>query len=222
MLDHHLQRTIVYKLSFQDKARFSELKPDGVENKLFTYHLQKVLLSGLIEKSEDGLYTLSAAGRRYSTGAIDKDKDLIIKRAHSVIFVILQRKSDGAWLLYERGTHPLLGYKGFMHCNPVPELDATEAAEHQVKEKTGLRGSFSALGGGYFRIYNDDHIESYTHFTLVYGEAENELDPTDDKASYFWVKDIDFEDKNLLPGTQLLQQLYLANKPFFIEKTFYL
>lgn len=223
MLDHHLQRSIVYKLAFQDKARFSDLKPDGVENKLFTYHLQKVLQSGLIEKSEEGLYSLSTSGRRYSTGAIDKQKDLIIQRAHSVIIAVVRRKSDGAWLLYERGTHPLLGYRGFLHCNPVAELDAVEATQRQVQERTGLKGEFRALGGGYMRVYLDDHIESYTHFTLVYCDDINgELAPTDPKASYFWVQDIDYTDKNLFPGTKMLHDAYLKREPFYVEKSYYL
>ena len=46
MLDHHIQRQIVYQLAFVDSLRFGELKPDDLDNKLFTYHLKKVVSAG--------------------------------------------------------------------------------------------------------------------------------------------------------------------------------
>lgn len=221
MLDHHLQRSIVFSLAFTPDRRFSELKPDEVDNKLFTYHLKKVLQAGYVTKSADGLYALSAAGRRLSTGVHDNEQALIIERAHSVLYLIIRRKSDGAWLFYTRHTYPMLGYSGFMHCNPTVSKTVAQAAADQCAIKTGLHGDFSALGGGYFRVYEGERVESYTHFTLLYcDDIQGELAPGDKQADYFWVNSPDSYSQLLFPATDVLLQAYRQKQPFFIERTF--
>lgn len=218
MLDHYIQRDIVYRLSFADSLRFSELKPDDIENKLFSYHLKKALLSGLIEKLDDGSYRLTKAGRRTSTGVKDKTQELVTERPYSVLFLVIRRKADGAWLIYTRPIHPMRGYKGFMHCNPSRLVDSTLAAHEQCKLKTGLNGKFKALGGGYFRIFDSDGLESFTHFSLLYcDDIEGELSGNKD---YAWVKNPDFNDKGYFPSTPTLFKAYSEKQPFYIEQSF--
>lgn len=221
MLDHYIQRAIVYRLAFTPGLRFSELKPDELENKLFTYHLKKVLAEGLVTKSETGIYTLTPEGRRISTGALDKEQSLIVERAHSVLFLVIRRKSDNAWLFYKRNTHPMLGFSGFMHCNPNAQEFVTETARIECRKKTGLNGTFHALGGGYFRIYDSGFLESFTNFTLLYcDDAQGALQPSDPKAEYYWVTSPDFSAEDMFPGTELLKECYETKQPFFIDETF--
>lgn len=220
MLDHYIQRAIIYQLAFTQAARFSELKPDHIENKLFTYHLKKVISAGYVEKSEDGLYSLTHKGRRLSTGANDKQDQLVVERAHSVLFLVIRRKSDGKWLFYTRGTYPMLGYSGFIHCNPRVDVEAPSAAATECRVKTGLSGDFTVLGSGYFRIYEGESLESFTHFTLLYcDDIQGELRPHDDKAEYFWT-DEPLAVEHVFPATSLLKDLYEQKQAFFIEKTF--
>ena len=79
MLDHHIQKSIVYDLAFAESLRFSDLKPDDMENKAFTYHLKKVMKSGLVEKLEDGHYSLTMKGRRVGKGAFKQDMYMVKK-----------------------------------------------------------------------------------------------------------------------------------------------
>lgn len=113
MLDHHIQRTIVYTLAFAESMRFGELKPDELDNKLFNYHLKKVIAAGYVAKNDEGLYTLTSEGKRVGKGALKKQSRLI-DRAYSILLLCVRRESDGAWLLVRRRTQPLLGLKGFM------------------------------------------------------------------------------------------------------------
>lgn len=220
MLEHYLQREIIYQLSFRAHARFSELQPDHVENKLFTYHLKKVMAAGYVEKNADRLYSLTPKGRRLGTGAVERQDELVVERAHSVLFLVIRRKSDGAWLLYRRGTYPMLGYGGFMHANPDSAKDAAIVAAEACQEKTGLIGTFTALGGGYFRVYEREKLESFTHFTLLYcDDIKGDLAPHDDKADYFWSDD-PLAGPHQFPGTALLLNLYQHKQPFFVEETF--
>ena len=220
MLDHHLQRAIVYNLALAHSLRFSELKPDTVESKLFTYHLKKVVAAGYVAKDSDGLYSLTPEGRRlgirvlYKQGAFEDQAD-------SVLFLVVRRKQDGAWLLYKRSVHPLIGRVGFMHAPPRSDVSVVEAARTTCLEATGLDSDFTALGGGYFRVYNADNLESFTHFTLlVCDDAGGELTPNDKHAGYFWSRQPDFAGQQMLPNMTTLVELYQAAKPFFIEKSF--
>lgn len=219
MLDHFIQRDIIYKLSFADSLRFSELKPDQIENKLFSYHLKKVVSSNLIEKLDDGSYRLTKTGRRVSTGVKDKAQALVTERPYSVLFLVIRRKIDGAWLIYKRPIHPMKGYQGFMHCNPSQLVDSESVAKQQCKLKTGLDCNFKVLGGGYFRIFDDEGLESFTHFSLLYcDEAVNELTNTSD---YAWEIAPDFNSKSFFPSTPALYSAYLKKQTFYIEETYH-
>lgn len=50
MLTHHIQHAIIQKLVTNDGLTFSDLKPDDIDNKLFTYHLKITIREGLQKK----------------------------------------------------------------------------------------------------------------------------------------------------------------------------
>lgn len=219
MLDHHIQRSIVYRLALSEGMRFSDLKPGELENKLFTYHLHKVMSAGYVTKNDDGIYMLTPEGRRLGIRVLNSSQDLI-DRADSVLFLVIRRKRDGAWLLYRRKAHPLINRQGFMHCHPDAIERTTVTAQRVVHDTTGLGCEFKVLGGGYFRVYDGDRLESFTHFSLlVADDVEGNLQPDDDLAEYFWATDPDFNSEAMLPNMATLVELYIAGEPFFIEKT---
>lgn len=218
MLDHHLQRGIVYHLALTRAMRFSDLKPGEIENKLFTYHLKKVITAGYVQKDEEGLYRLTSKGRRLGI-RVNESTQQLIDKPESVFFLVIRRKADGSWLLYKRNTHPLIGRVGFMHAKPVLALDAPQSARLACKERVGLDCEFTVLGSGFFRVFEDSELESFTNFTLLVCEnAEGELRPNDKLAGYSWQTEPNFSDETMLPNMQILSELYLKGKPFFIEK----
>ncbi|MEO5950110.1 MAG: hypothetical protein ABIQ04_01535 [Candidatus Saccharimonadales bacterium] len=222
MLDHHIGKSIVYHLAFADSMRFSELKPDDIDNKLFNYHLKKVISEGYVIKTSDGHYALTPEGRRVGKGAL-KQQSRLIDRAYSVLLLAIRRKSDGSWLLYKRRTHPLLGMTGFMHAQPTPTASSIEVAAQECKIKTGLSGEFTVRGSGYFRVYQGDALESFTHFTLLgCDDIQGELEADNELAEYYWDSSPDFSNKDMLPNMQTLVGLYETNKLFFTEKTFHI
>lgn len=219
MLDHHLQRSIVYRLALSHELHFSDLKPDTIDNKLFTYHLHKVEKTGLVSKNKAGLYSLTPEGRRLGVRVLQSQKALI-DQPESVLFLVIRGKSDGAHLLYKRKVHPLIDRVGFMHTTPNATEDTTKTAKKACKYITGLDCTFSVLGGGYFRVYEEDNLESFTHFSLLVCEdAKGELVQNDDYADYYWEESPDFSHKSMLPNMPTLADLYKAGKLFFVEKT---
>jgi hypothetical protein len=222
MLDHHIQRAIVYKLAFTPSLRFGELKPDDLDNKLFTYHLKKVVTAGYVEKNEDGEYLLTAEGRRIGKGAFDSDSRLL-DRAYSTLLLAIRRKSDGAWLLYRRRTYPMINMTGFMHAQPVADMTAEEAARSVCAAQTGLVGDFHVHGHGYFRVYRDTELESFTHFTLlVCNDTEGELMQNSELADYYWDVTPDFGATGMLPNMQTLHTMTQSPPGTFVEATFHL
>lgn len=218
MLDHHLQRAIVYKLALATSLRFSELKPAGIENKLFDYHLKKAVRAKYVTKNSDGGYALTPEGRRLGIHVLDNTQALV-DRAYSVLFLVIRRKSDGAWLLYKRKNHPLRGKTGFMHATPNSEEETITTAARECLEKTGVKASFKPLGSGYFRIFNENSLESFTHFTMLVGEdAVGDIAQNDEHAEYFWVSTIDQFNNDLLPNMPLLLEAYDKKEHFFLEK----
>lgn len=222
MLDHHIQRSIVYQLAFASSLRFSELKPDDVDNKLFSYHLKKVVAAGYVSKNGAGEYELTADGRRIGKGVLKNDSRLI-DRAYSTLLLAIRRDSDGAWLLYTRRTHPMIGLAGFMHAQPVAHESVTATARTVCRDETGLAGEFRVHGHGYFRMYRQDELESFTHFTLlVCDNATGELAQTNDLADYYWDAAPEFTAEGMLPNMPLLYGMTQAPEGTFIEASFQL
>lgn len=214
-----MQRGIVYRLALEDNLRFSELKPDTIENKLFTYHLKKVVSAGYVCKNEDGRYSLTADGRRLGIRVLS-DFQTLADRAHSVLFLVIRRKSDNSWLLYRRKIQPLVNRVGFMHVTPSSEESVLETAERLCEERTGLICKFKPLGNGYFRMFSGKDLESFTHFTLLVCEdAVGELDQGNEYSEYFWQDEPNFSDSTMLPNMKSLVAKYEAGKPFFLEET---
>lgn len=220
MLDHHIQRTILYSLAYTDGLRFSDLKPEDIENKLFDYHLKKVLVAGYAEKSSDGLYRMTSEGKRIWKSLLKKQADFI-DRAYSILFLVVRRSDDGAWLLYRRKAQPFLNMMGLMQAQPSPHEEIAKTSASTLLANTGLSGTFSPISSGYLRIFDGDTLESFTHYTLLVTEdVAGELIQNDEFGEYEWVMNPDFSTPDFLPTVSTLIQAYQDKQTGIIEKTF--
>ena len=220
MLEHHIQKSIVYSLALTESARFSELKPDILDNKLFDYHLKKVIAEGLVAKNEAGEYALTSKGRRVGKDTIAKS-DQLLDRAYSVLFMAIRRPSDGAWLLCKRKAHPLLGKVGFLKAQPTFTETADVTAKNVTLQKTGLSGDFTVRGSGYLRMFEDNDIESFTHFTLLECiDISGELQQLDEFAEYYWDTHPDFTAADMLPSIALFAAKLAEPGLFYLEQNF--
>lgn len=220
MLDHYIQKDIVYTLAFSDGMRFGELKPDGLENKAFDYHLKKVVRAGLVEKTEDGLYRLTSEGKRVGISASRKQLDRL-DQARSTLLLAPRRASDGAWLLMRRKAQPLIGLRGFMNARPTAEQEIVRTAEQVCREQTGLAGKFVVHGDGYFRTYRGGELESFIHFTLlVCNDIQGELHQNSSLAEYYWDTDPDWSAPDMLPSTQTLRKMLAAPAGSSVDEKF--
>src|ERR1700722_16797901 len=125
MLNHYIQKNIIYRLALTSPLRFKDLKPDELDNKLFNYHLKIVMSLGLVEKNKDGLYILTAKGKLLGVHVYSEAAD-IFKRARPVLILAVRQSSN--WLVYRRNNDPLRNYVGFMHCEPEAGVSVDERA----------------------------------------------------------------------------------------------
>lgn len=219
MLDHHIQKSILYRLAFANTLSFTDLKPDDLDNKLFTYHLKKVVSSGFVEKASDGTYQLTAKGRRVGKGALERD-DRFIDRAYSVLFLVVKNPDTDAWLLHTRASQPLRGFTGLLQARPLPGSPVIDIAATALTEQTGLSANFSVSAHAFFTFVRDNELESFIHATILVGENISGNLQTKDKAGeYTWVHTSDFSAPNILPTVQVVATM-LASNASFTEQSF--
>lgn len=219
MIQHHIQQAIVARLATSKTLRFSELQPEEIDNKLFDYHLKQLITSKIVSKNKDGEYELTPYGRKIGVSARLNMKDRM-DRAFSVLFLIIRSK-NGDWLLYRRKSHPLIGRVGFMHARPSWNETIFETAVRATKEHTGLTAEFKVCGHGYFRVFESENLESFTHFTLLCAEdVAGELKVNDEFAEYDWVAEPDFSANDMLPNMADIVLLYQSKTSGFLEKEY--
>lgn len=220
MLDHHIQKNIVYTLAFSDGMRFGELKPDELENKAFDYHLKKVIVAGFVVKAADGRYVLTNEGKRVGISAFRAKNDRL-DQARSTLLLAVRRADDGAWLMMRRKSQPLIGLRGFMNARPTATQQIVDTAQQVCREETGLTGTFVTHGHGYFRVYHGGSLESFIHFTLlVCNEIQGELHQNSSLAEYYWDTDPDWSAPDMLPNTQTLHKMFEAPAGQFVDQRF--
>lgn len=215
MLDHYIQREIVYRLAHENSLRFGELKPDELENKLFDYHLKKVIRAGLITKNEAAQYTLTPEGRRIGKGALSSPTRMI-DRAYSLLLIAL-KNDRGEWLLYRRPNQPQLGLVGLPQVQPVAGENAVTTAETGLRNDTGVTASLVVHGHGYISILHGDKLESYVHFTLLTGSVS----AADIEEPYFWQADPQFASQVMLPSMPELAAMVSQNAGIYRDIIIY-
>lgn len=221
MIEHHLQKDILDKLVKVPSARFGELKPESIDGNIFTYHLHQLIKYKYVDKQADGSYCLTATGK--AAGINNKlHRDEILQQAHSVL-LLMARDSEGKWLLRRRLVHPMYGKIGFIHTEPLSGEPINTTAARVLQTKSGLIADFKPAGSGYIRIFQDDVVESFTHFTLLVGEMTGgSFIAADSTGENAWYTLPDFEDTSFIPSMKDISGLVNTGELFFAELEYHL
>lgn len=214
---HRLQQHILDRLIRHENQRYADLKPDEVEGNLFMYHLKQLTSNGQVVKRADGLYELTAEGKRLIGGM---SLETFTPRAQpKIVTLVVCRNEAGQYLFYRRRRQPLLGMAGFPYGKIHLGESIADAAVRELFEKTGLAADLEHKGDGYITIYQDDEPVSQIMFHLFYGEnpvGELLPDSTSGKAYWGTLSDVD---KTFMPSVIDLLQLLKDNLSdrFFAE-----
>lgn len=141
---HWIQRHILKELAFSDSKRYRELKPDAVDGNLFQYHAKQIESAGLISRTSDG-YALTEAGKSY-VAELSQTKIMGRRRLPIPMVMVAARDESGRYLLFRWRRQPYRGLVSLPFGRQTAGQTASEAAEEQLRLKTGYTASLSPIG----------------------------------------------------------------------------
>lgn len=144
----NIQTEILTRLLQSEPLHYHEVKPSGVENDLYNYHLQFLVNKGLVEK-QNGLYALTDQGKYYvnTDHPINPLGQKISKYKANVLTVVIDTSKETLMVLNQtRKRHPFYNHRGIMGGPINPGEPLLEAAKRKLAQETGLNGEFQQLG----------------------------------------------------------------------------
>jgi ADP-ribose pyrophosphatase YjhB (NUDIX family) len=211
-VEHHIQRDILQRLT-NGRLRFSNLKPDGLESNIFTYHLASLRKMGFIEKTGDN-YHLTSAGLTY----IDRLSSANFKLRHQpkTIAVLVVKNALGQIAILQRKTEPYLSRcmlpSGKIHFGETLQSHAGR----ELLEKTGLQAPLTYCGLASILISRQDQVVTQALAIVWRAQLTNvpNLHTNDPRFEALWSHATD----NLMPGTaELITHATGASQPFMLD-----
>ena len=140
---HEFQISILRELLFKPGARFRDLKKVDVTNDHFTFHVNHLIKTGLIEKIE-GRYSLTDQGKEFAN-RMDTDALKLERQAKLAIAIHAVRTQNNKreYLMHRRLKEPFYGWYGSQSGKIRWGETPGECAEREFKEETGLTGKFT-------------------------------------------------------------------------------
>ncbi|HUB94021.1 MAG TPA: NUDIX hydrolase [Verrucomicrobiae bacterium] len=216
MIEHHIQREIVNRLSQAKSLRFSELKPKELEANLFMYHLKRLIKDGYVTKTSNG-YELATQGLTYVDGLTLSDGKP--RKQAKILCILALQRPDGSWLLGRRKYQPYIGQLMFLsgkqHFGESPEAHA----KREVYEKVGSELELTRRGMVDIRITRGGepltHIIGHIYHAII---SEDLIVPVEtDQHTYSWYGSLS-DDDELLPGTkEIYNVLHSSDDSFFVS-----
>jgi predicted transcriptional regulator len=105
---HEAQTSILRELLFLPTAGFAELqKPTGLTSDHFTFHINRLVELGFVERAGRGRYRLTTVGKEYAN-RLDTDNNTIERQPKSAVMLLVERERAGKqeFVFQQRLKHP--------------------------------------------------------------------------------------------------------------------
>lgn len=218
---HVIQKEILSKLIGSSELRYSQLKPRHIESNHFMYHLKSLIREGMVEKRANGTYGLTQEGKLYADQV--NLKTLKLRRQPKIVTLVAVQNKEGKWLLYTRMHQPLINQTGFPYGKLHLGENVHEAAERELKEKTGLDCDLTHRGDGYVIIHEEGEPVSQICFHLFYGtNPTGEMKTETNYGTVRWSNEHDDFTKPpfMASMSDLIRLLDTEKERFFVELTY--
>jgi 8-oxo-dGTP diphosphatase len=172
---HEAQTSILRELLFLPAAGFAELqKPTGLTSDHFTFHINRLMDLGLVERVARGKYQLTPRGKEYSN-RLDTDNNTVERQPKSAVLLAIVREEGGReeYLFQERLKQPYFGYWGL----PTGKIrwgeTVLEAAARELMEETGLTAEREICGLYHELVFNEagEQLEDKLFFVVKCSHA---------------------------------------------------
>lgn len=179
-----INNKIFQKLMHFPKSSFSDLYEKDVESNKFTYHLNKMIEHGLVEKI-DGKYSLTIKGKSEAS-TVDGETGIVKKRPFVTLLLAIKKGED--YVLYKRMKEPYYGNVGF----PGAKLELGEeiipAAKRELFEETGLTCEGKLVTVQNIVTKNNDELFAHmTQFVVLFEDPKGELVKENREGTYVWM-----------------------------------
>lgn len=182
------QNYIISKLKNARMLRYRSLKPEGISNDLFNYHLKALVSKKIVQKVPTG-YALSEKGQAYVADKYNAN-DMQPNRLFKInVITIVSRVDNGRLevLNQRRNSQPSYGIVDVPGGTIMKGEDLLEGARRKLKDETGLEANFRLLGFERRRLYKEGKLFSDVIFPICYADSyEGELASTK-FGQNFWV-----------------------------------
>lgn len=211
---HHIQRSVLEKLTHQDVVSYSELLPDGMSGNAFNYHLNHLLKQRVIEKSEDG-YKLTSLGRLVVDSMSLREQRFKLRPVCGALLYVEHGDSKKV-LLYRSKRQPLIGSVGL----PFGKLRVGGTYKETVQRMLKSRGLDSDLAAKmvhltpYSFLYKTKSDELVSHrvgevWKITYG-GEMLTNATENGES-FWGEPTEGLELGLIVSGETLDQTIIVD-----------
>jgi 8-oxo-dGTP pyrophosphatase MutT (NUDIX family) len=210
VIEHHIQREILQRLTHAAGLRFTGLKPAGMESNIFMYHLKQLMAQGYVEKVGDA-YQLAAPGLSYVDSLSTENHRP--RPQPKLIAILALHDGQGGWLLAERKIQPYIGTRMFPSGKQHRGETSMAHATRELYEKTGWQDVPLRHRGIADVQISDTTGTLVTHAVAVIYQGEvgpRPLPPGTDRFTFVW-HNFATDVQPLMPGTQeVFTQLGLA------------
>ena len=213
VIEHTVQRDILGRLTHVKALRFSELKPAGMENNAFMYHLKQLMVMGYVSQQPDKSYLLTPRGLSYvDTLTLVNKKP---RKQPKIIGVIALNDGEGRYLLAKRLVQPTINTwmvpSGKRHFGESPDMHAMRQTREWIDADIELeRRGFLDV-----RIQHGDELVSHVAGHVYGGVYKGE--PPDDTEKFHFEWHAPTSGLHFTPGTRELLQALEGGDEFFLS-----
>jgi len=193
-----MERSALVALTEHESLRLKQLLPMDVPSNLFSYHLQKLLTTGLIER-KNGLYSLTPKGKQLA-GQINVDTGRV-RPQPKIIGMFYITNTQGQVALFEWKRQPYYDYTSF----PYGKFDFGKSLQNntgdELYKKTSLNLRPKFVTDFYITITQNGFVISHMLVHLFKAKVDNfELRSMVRTGKCFWGT-LDDAGLKYFPGT---------------------
>lgn len=182
-----VQNHIISQLKNADTKRFTDLRPEGIENDRYNYHLRFLIKKGLITKTPHG-YSLTSTGERYVADVFHTSDQAQRLFKINVITIVSRRTEQGIEILnQERHSQPSYGKIGVMGGTILKGEPLLDGARRKLQNETGLQAEFRLVGHERRLRYRNDELFSDVLFPICYADESSGTLTDTEYGHNFWV-----------------------------------
>lgn len=162
---HPRQAQILTTLLFRERARFSDLNVTKITTDHFTFHVNQLLATGLIEKTQNKFYRLTVKGKEFAN-RFDTEKAKVERQAKVAVLIVVIKKDK--YLVQKRLKQPYYGLHGFPTGKVKWGETVSAAGRRELEEETGLKAKIKLVGVKHKMDYNrEGHLLEDKYFFVM-------------------------------------------------------